>query len=538
MVDYSDGSSFVGLDDAVLTADEAVDTWLDHRMWSNSSWLAAGKDAATLTLTNHNTSAVTTYTGSRAFKGVGGWSTVSVFPFQLTPGLTGFKLVFDYLVYTFGATTNNLEARFRLDGAVVDGAETTFTLADTTGGGGPEYTDHTQTITFDSTYKGRAKWVNVVVEIRSTKGDQYETLTIGDNLFGRRYFTPTNANGDLAPGSTAPATNTYDVKMLTDSNGREFEILAIDPNSTSPEHIYYWPVNYGPYEGANVSIHDVNWLSLRSMSVQPTYDIKSIIAVTQAELAANTPSRGLTASRQSKAITELSKRHKLLGIGPSGTLYSADESWPDDYAKIWTFQTANAAADQMDSLVEHSIKIDRENPIIKVKMLLVGTFFSGQVGGDPNYRDRGLTSWTFTTRVRQLQDGDTAWSSSSINTTSTADINISTYALTPACRMFQSMALMHDFGQPGTTTPETFVFAYSDGQLQGADFDFIQPVDVEIDLSGVSFDTEQTQPVRLNVTAALDEIKSTPWGTYSTTITQNRTRVWCVGYSIWSKVDG
>lgn len=536
VTDYTDGSSWVGVDDDAVTADEIVDTWLEHRVMSNNKWFAVGNTAATLTFTSHNTQAVTTYTGTRAFTGVGDWNSVAAFPIYLRTGFSGIKLVFDYLAYTFGATQNDIQARFRIRGANIAGSTESFTLTDTTGGGGPEFTDHTQAITFDEPYRGEAAWAIAIIEIRSEKGALYASETMGDNIIGAsRHYTPTSADGAITPGSTGPATDTYDVKMAIDSAGSEFEILAIDVDSTNPEKVYFWPSDYGPFTGADVDFYDVGFVGLRSISVQMQWIDDSLSPVEQGALQANTLNRGLTAFENASGISRYNSRPRLLSIGNPGVLYAGDETWPSNYAKIWTYQTASGS-NQMDYLIDENLFIDRYEPRIRVQMLLCASLLTPSLRNTA--RDIGSSYWDITLRVRQLQDGDSTWAGATTIKTETFDAQqVSTYAANANNgKMLYQMALASTFADFGT--PSDHMFMYRDGQLVEGDFDYLQMMQIETELTG--FDTESSRPVRLDVTAAIDSLGSgLPYSSeYGTSYVQARLRLWCVGYSIWSINDG
>lgn len=534
MTDYTDGSSFIGVDDTACAADQPLDTWLDHRFWSNSATIAKGLDSTTATFYSSGTSRLDTSTGHRPYCAVGGWQSIVCFDLWCEPGLTGLKLAVDYNVQSEGATQNDMEGRLTLDGV---GAKE-ITLTNTDNAGSPSFEDHTTTWTFDRPYQDRAGWKRFVFEVRSLVGDSsaYDTVDLSSSQFGARDYYVTAADGDMPPVTTGPASGSLEVKYLVDAEGRTVELVAVDPNASGAEKVYTWPIGDLNVTGGTVSIWDANYIQVRSISVQLTYEPAAIVKTERARIAAKTAVGGYESAKHINAIDALHKRPRLLAFGPTGTMHTTDEYWPDDYPQLWTYAQGDGN-NQTDHIIDEGVRLDGENPTVIARMYMVCTYYDGHLTANLNYQNTGLIDWDLTLTVAQMQDGDSTWAGASYSQNYNEIQQLPCVGVSRDARVLQTIAILHDYGNRGSSTPENYAWAYREGSLLGNDYTYIVPVQIELPLT--SFTSIQTNAARVTVDAALDSVVELPWSSSpSAAYRTARIRATCVGWSLWSRQDG
>lgn len=531
MTDYTDGSSFVGLDSACYAADQAVGTWLGHRLHSNVATIAQ-LDSYNWNPYVKDTDALNTNTGHRPYLAIGSWQSILTCDVWVEPGMNGMVVSGCYNVQSEGTLQNDVKARLSIEG--VD--PHAFTFANTDSAGTPSFEDVLETWTFTEPTKTAAGWRRMTLEIQSEPGESSGTVTV--QAAGKEYLTANN--GDIsAPPSSGPSSSSPEVKYIVDSKGVMVEWLAVDLQGTSEELVFTWPTGdeVPLYTGSAISFYNGAFLQVRSLSFQPTYEASTITKIVPSDLSALLPESGLTAAYHGEAVRRLNNRPRCLAVGPSGVIHTVDESWPDDYAQMWTYVQGDGT-NQTDALIDEPVFIDGENPRIVARMLMVGMFRSGS--SRSKFRtsaDAGLASWDLTLKVSQMQDGDASWAGASYSQTNTDTVRIPIHSADSSSRALYIMDLLHDHGNRASAAPENYAFVFREGSLTGNDYDLIQVVEVSLDLTG--WTTNQLNAARLEVTGALNTIIDLPWTSETgASYTEERLRLTCVGFSCWSRQDG
>jgi len=545
MADYTDGSSFVGIDDDAVTEDECVSTWLLQRIRSNNLYLASGRNSATCTFKASSTGALDTNTGHRPYASITSWVSVFAHRVPLVPGLKQLRLCGAYNVQSEGSTQSDVDVKIELMRNGVMLGELITTLANTDNSGTPSFEDFDKTLTLDEVYRGTQSWATLVMWVRSRDGGSSTGIDASDMLPYLQSALITSTNNDFSYTSSGPSSSSPEVHYLRMPNeSTAVDIWGVDYNGSSGEMVWVNPPAASlTFDYSAAVAFDERYMSyaqFRSISIEHVYDVSSVDDPERASLYAQTAIRGRSVGKLPSGLKQINRRQRLLGFGPSGSNIDIDgnyertsNQWPDNYAEFWRYATGD---DGQTTLIDDVFMVDGENPIVTVDMLLIGTSMSAAVyqGAIKNpLSNAGRGSWEFSATVKQLDDGDTSWASAT--TVGSASAPVIEFPLYPTgvqqeFPFLYTKHLLHNFADVTGSTYNNVAFAFKEGMLGPNDMLLVVPVQVSIQLS--SFTSRQMMPVRLTVDAGVDTIDLAPARFQTGADTVHLT---CVGWSAYRR---
>jgi len=510
-------STFVGLDDEAVGADEFVDVYLEAALRSNvRALLDYGQRCSWAPLT-YDADDDDQDIGCVPYASVA-YSSILNVPWIIQPGQSSVELTLHYRSASeHGSGAGGMVGRVTLSGA--NPISTAASFADTATNGGVDWETAEGEVTLEEPAPAEAI-VDLRLEARSVVGSAIETSNgiyalkafgarmEGSDPGGVTYNVLLYESGDSTrPDSTDPAVEA----IRWNDEGLLFDVLSAQDDSASDDAGWVRAASSGPLpaesdpNNGGVSRMALTYLQTRGAEVRNRFDV-DWQERPQARYDPQRPVEGRDEAEHPLAVDRLHLLKRPLWIGPQGRLGSS-EDYPTGYGPRFARVTGSTSATEILTASIHPVT---DGPTIRVLANVLITW-GGRAVPIASLSDleewSGTASWTIAASVERYTDAGGTTPSSVASGATTQTLTAYPRIPTPVSAAITTEAVLEGF-DVGTISYGSTKRAHKEGQLYAEDYALQQLVIVDVDAS--SFDpTAADEPlfVRLDAsatTASLD----------------------------------
>lgn len=486
-----DGDEYVGLDSDAVAANEFLDAFAEQALNANVEALWSIGDRCSWTPRCADADDMSASEGHRPYASAA-WSSVLNVPWIAPAGTSSLE------VHLFARQSNEHGqsgevSRVRVSLVGVGEELDAFAQSDTST---PEFQEDTYTLDFDPLES--ALVTDLRVEHMSAAINHTVDSDSNTYFFTRSSVFTSTATGVFATQSSSPPDSTDQHLMCFEDqkNGPIFDLL----HTVTEDYAYIRSVT-GEYadRSNDTRLAPLSYLQVRGVEVVQKGDGSAIIHPRERFRPWDTvDSRDVTS--HALDLSAYYQRPRPLWIGPVGTLGDT-EHYPDGYGRRFdVLDGATTSQDFITALVRPRTDAPRLRMMANLMPLWLDSGIQfGAVDAEGLEALQGLADWDFTLTAYR-------WQAGGITTLATGTIPTATLAHYPAILTGANSVATGEFIHLGLGNTGSADRYYKEGQLFAEDYQWLQRVAIDVDLTSYDAATDGDEPIILvlSCTASVD----------------------------------